>query len=90
MDGDHYEGAVCPTGAGGGYGPKLAVDGGIYVEDYSHLEEEAREIAHIDLIDEELLAKDREHGLVHLYISPEENPKEALAFLRERCAGDGH
>ena len=47
---------------------QMAVDGGIYVEDYSHLEEEAREIAHIDLIDEELLAKDREHGLVHLYI----------------------
>lgn len=68
---------------------QMAVDGGIYVEDYSHLEEEAREIAHIDLIDEELLAKDREHGLVHLYISPEENPKEALAFLRERCAGEG-
>lgn len=68
---------------------QMAVDGGIYVEDYSHLEEEAREIAHIDLIDEELLAKDREHGLVHLYISPEENPKEALAFLRERCASEG-
>ena len=68
---------------------QMAVDGGIYVEDYSHLEEEAREIAHIDLIDEELLAKDREHGLVHLYISSEENPKEALAFLRERCAGEG-
>ena len=24
-----------------------------------------------------------------LYINPEENPKEALAFLRERCAGEG-
>lgn len=67
---------------------QMAVAGGIYVEDYSHLEEEAREIAHIDLIDEELLGKDREHGLVHLYISPEENPAEALAFLRERCAGE--
>ena len=65
---------------------QMAVDGGIYVEDYSHLEEEAQEIAHIDLIDEELLQKDREHGLVHLYISPEENPAEALAFLQERCA----
>ena len=67
---------------------QMAAAGGIYVEDYSHLEEEAKEIAHIDLIDEELLQKDREHGLVHLYISPEENPREALAFLRERCAGE--
>ena len=50
---------------------QMAAAGGIYVEDYSHLEEEAKEIAHIDLIDEELLQKDREHGLVHLYISPE-------------------
>lgn len=67
---------------------QMAADGGIYVEDYSHLEEEAQEIAHIDLIDEELLQKDREHGLVHLYISPEEPPREALAFLQERCAGE--
>ena len=36
----------------------MTVPHGIYIEDYSHLEEEAREIAHIDLIDEELLAKD--------------------------------
>ncbi len=67
---------------------QMAADGGIYVEDYSHLEEEAQEIAHIDLIDKELLQKDREHGLVHLYISPEEPPREALAFLQERCAGE--
>lgn len=38
---------------------QMVVPYGIYVEDYSHLEEEAWEIAHIDLIDEELLKKDR-------------------------------
>ena len=37
----------------------MAAAGGIYVEDYSHLEEEAKEIAHIDLIDEELLQRTR-------------------------------
>ena len=37
----------------------MALRSGIYVEDYSDLEQGAREIAHIDLIDEELLAKNR-------------------------------
>ena len=62
----------------------MAVPYGIYVEDYSDLEQEALEIAHIDLIDEELLAKDRSKAVVHIYISPEENPAEAVAFLEER------
>ncbi len=68
---------------------QMVVPYGIYVEDYSHLEEEAREIAHIDLIDEELLQKDRTKALVHIYISPEENPAEALSFLRERYEAEG-
>ena len=59
---------------------QMVVAYGIYVEDYSHLEEEAWEIAHIDLIDEDLLKKDRTKALVHVYISPEENPAEAIAF----------
>ena len=63
---------------------QMVVPYGIYTEDYSHLEEEAREIAHIDLIDEELLKKDRTKGIVHVYISPEDNPAEAISFLRER------
>lgn len=44
---------------------QMVVPYGIYIEDYSHLEQEAWEIAHIDLIDEELLQKDRTKGLVH-------------------------
>lgn len=35
----------------------MTVPYGIYIEDYSSLEEEVLEIAKIDLIDEELLAK---------------------------------
>lgn len=68
---------------------QMVVPYGIYIEDYSHLEEEAMEIAHIDLIDEELLAKDRSKAIVHVYISPEENPMEAVAFLRERYSAEG-
>lgn len=62
----------------------MVVPYGIYIEDYSHLEEEAMEIAHIDLIDEELLAKDRSKAVIHVYISPEANPAEAISFLEER------
>lgn len=62
----------------------MTVPYGFYIEDYSDLEEGAREIAHIDLIDEELLSKDRENALIHIYISPEENPGEALDFLKTR------
>ena len=61
---------------------------GIYIEDYRELEKEAWEIAHIDLIDEDLLAKDRSKAIVHVYISPEENPMEAVAFLRERYTAE--
>ena len=67
----------------------MAVPYGLYIEDYSDLEEGAREIAHIDLIDEELLTRDRSHSIIHLYIDPEDNPPEAVAFLRERLAAAG-
>lgn len=63
---------------------QMVVPYGIYIEDYSNLEEEAMEIAHIDLIDEELLKKDRTKSIIHVYISPEENPNEAISFLKER------
>ena len=63
---------------------QMVVPYGIYIEDYSDLEEAAWEIAHIDLIDEDLLQKDRSKAVVHIYISPEENPAEAVAFLSER------
>ncbi|MBE6812206.1 MAG: 50S ribosomal protein L11 methyltransferase [Ruminococcaceae bacterium] len=67
----------------------MTVPYGIYIEDYSNLEEEAMEIAHIDLIDEELLQKDRTKAIVHIFISPEENPAEAIAFLTDRLTACG-
>lgn len=62
----------------------MVVPYGIYIEDYRNLEAETWEIANIDLIDEELLQKDRTKGYIHIYIAPEENPQEAVAFLSER------
>lgn len=67
----------------------MVVPYGVYVEDYSDLEEGAREIAHIDLIDEQLLTQDRDHAVIHLYLDATENPAEALGFLRERYAAAG-
>ncbi|MBE6790436.1 MAG: 50S ribosomal protein L11 methyltransferase [Ruminococcaceae bacterium] len=66
----------------------MTVPYGIYIEDYSNLEEEAMEIAKIDLIDEDLLAKDRTVGIVHIYISPEENPQEAVSFIEDRLTAE--
>lgn len=68
---------------------QMAVPYGIYIEDYTDLEQQVLEIAHIDLIDEELLKKDRNKAYVHIYINPEDNPAEAVAFLSERYTSEG-
>lgn len=62
----------------------MTVPYGIYIEDYRTLEEETWEIANIDLIDENLLNKDRTKGIIHIYMPADENPGEAIAFLSER------
>lgn len=67
----------------------MAVPYGIYIEDYSALEEETMEIAHIDLIEESLLQKDRTKGIIHIYINPDENPLEATSFIGERLDAIG-
>ena len=67
----------------------MAVPYGIYVEDYSNLESEVLEIANIDLIDEELLKKDRDKSVIHIYVYPEDNPTEAVMFLSERYKAQG-
>lgn len=66
----------------------MTVPYGIYIEDYSDLEQNAWDIAHIDLIDEELIAKDRKNSVIHIYISECDNAAEALEFLKERLAAE--
>jgi len=66
----------------------MTVPYGIYIEDYSDLEAKAEEIAHIDLIDEELINKNRTEALIHIYISECDNAAEALAFLKERLTAE--
>jgi len=66
----------------------MVVPYGIYIEDYSCLEDEVMEIAHIDLIEEKLLKADRTKGIIHVYVNPHENPLEAVSFIRERLSGE--
>lgn len=62
----------------------MTVPYGIYIEDYTNLEADAEEIAHIDLIDDELVNKDRTHSIIHMYIAESDNAIEAVSYLRER------
>lgn len=67
----------------------MTVPYGIYIEDYSDVVNETLEIAHVDLISSELLSKDHSKGIIHIYISPEENPAEAVSFLEDRLSAQG-
>lgn len=67
----------------------MTVPYGIYIEDYSELEDEVMAIAHIDLIDEDLLRQDRTKAKIHIYIDPEDNIGEAVQYLRERLNAAG-
>lgn len=68
---------------------QMASPYGFYTEDYSQLEEEVLEIAHIDLIDEELLQKSRDTAVIHLYLNETESLPEAAAFLSEHLTAAG-
>ena len=67
----------------------MVSNGGIYIEDYSDLEQQAWEIAHVDLIEQELLDKPRDIVIVHMYLAPDENPAEVLLLFRERLDAAG-
>ena len=56
---------------------------GLYIEDYSDLETAVKMISGIDLIEEDLLEKDRGTALIHIYFSPEHNPAECAADVRK-------
>ena len=61
----------------------MSVPYGIYIEDYSDLIEQSWEIAHIDLIDQELLDKDRNFSVIHIFISEEDNAIETAEYIKE-------
>ena len=61
---------------------------GIYIEDYSDMEETLPKIGWVDAVDEELLAKDRQKAFIHIYLPKNENPTEAAAFITERLTAE--
>ena len=62
----------------------MIAEGGIYIEDYSDLEWQVEQIAHVDLIEQELLDKPRDTVIIHLYVQPEAQPAETIALLEAR------
>ena len=66
----------------------LIAEGGIYIEDYSDIEQVA-EIAHVDLIEQELLDKPRDTVIIHLYLEPGASQVETLALIAARMEAAG-
>lgn len=62
----------------------VLADAGIYIEDYSDIETQVEEIAHVDLIEQELLDKPRDQVIIHMYLEPGASPAEMLAMLHAR------
>ena len=62
----------------------MIAEGGIYIEDYSDLEWQVEQIAHVDLIEQELLDKPRDIVIIHLYVQPDAQPAETIALLQAR------
>ena len=67
----------------------MVSNGGIYIEDYHDLEQQAWEIAHVDLIEQDLLDQPRDIVKVHMYLAPDENPAEILPLFKERLEASG-
>lgn len=61
---------------------------GYALEDYSNLEEEVMQIAAIDFIDEDLLSKDREKAIFHIYIEDELSVLKQSSQLKELFSGN--
>ena len=67
----------------------MVSNGGIYIEDYRDLEQQAWEIAHVDLIEQELVDKPRDTVIIHLYLEPGASQVETLALIAARMEAAG-
>ena len=72
---DYVSAEICPMG--------------VQIEDYSDLEEQVERIAHVDLIEEDLLKKDRDRIIVHHYISPDADAQDRRLRLENRLSEEG-
>ena len=67
----------------------MIAEGGIYIEDYSDIEEQVEQIAHVDLIEQELLDNPRDTVIIHMYLEPGDSPVETLALIAARMEAAG-
>ena len=67
----------------------MIAEGGIYIEDYSDIEQQVAESAHVDLIEQELLDKPRDTVIIHMYLEPGASPVETLALIAARMEAAG-
>ena len=67
----------------------MIAEGGIYIEDYSDIEEQVEQIAHVDLIEQELLDKPRDTVIIHMYLEPGDSPVDTLALIAARMEAAG-
>lgn len=63
---------------------QLVTSEGLYIEDYSQLEEDIMEVAHTDLIDSELKNKSRDISKVHVYIKDSNNIDRTIDVLNAK------
>ncbi len=68
---------------------QLFASGGLYIEDYSDLEEQVMAIARIDLIEESLRSAPKDCVTIHLYISPDDDAAQVVSALVGRLNGAG-
>lgn len=57
-------------------------DNGLHIEDYADMEAQVWEIAHVDLIEQDLLDQPKDIVKIHIYVSPDENPLEMIEKIQ--------
>lgn len=67
----------------------MALPYGMYIEDYSDMEEVAPTVGIVDYYDEELLQKDKSSAIIHIYVNKSDNPFEASDFICQRLDSNG-
>ncbi len=65
---------------------QMVSNSGLYIEDYSDLEEQVHAIAHIDLIEQSLREKDRSSAVIHLYLPPDASVADVESDLMRRLS----
>ncbi len=64
----------------------MAVPYGIYIEDYSDMDEMLPLVGRVDYVDDELVNKDRTRTIVHIYLPENSSPLETKSYLESLLA----